>query len=61
MIEDDLPTRTEGKQGHEKRERDNEEEWGGIPIPQSDDSQSTEDDLSNEPDHEKTQVMMSCV
>jgi hypothetical protein len=61
VIKDDLPTRTEGKQGHEKRERDSEEEWGGIPIPQSDDSQSTEDYPSDESDHEKTQVMMGCV
>ncbi len=50
-----------GKAGHEKRERDSEEEWRGIPIPQSDDSQSTEDDLSDESDHEKTQAMMGCV
>ncbi len=61
VIEDDLPIKPEGKQGHEKRERDSEEEWGRIPIPQSDDSQSTDDYLSDESEHEKIQVMMGCV
>ncbi len=33
----------------EKKERDEEEEWGTIPIPQSDDSDSTDEWLSEEP------------
>jgi hypothetical protein len=38
------------KRGLEKEERDDEEEWGRIPIPQSDDSDSTDEWLSEEPD-----------
>ncbi len=39
----------------EKAERDDEEEWGIIPIPQSDDSDSTDEWLSQEPEqHEST-------
>jgi hypothetical protein len=39
----------------EKAERDEEEEWGRIPIPQSDDSDSTDEWLSEEPEqHEST-------
>jgi hypothetical protein len=34
----------------EKAERDAEEEWGRIPIPQSDDSDSTDEWLSQEPE-----------
>jgi hypothetical protein len=34
--------------------RDEEEEWGRIPIPQSDDSYSTEGWLSNESEQEET-------
>ncbi len=48
VIEDDLTANQEDKQGDERRDRDSEEEWGGIPIPQSDDSQSTGDYLSDE-------------
>jgi hypothetical protein len=41
--------------GLEKAERDDEEEWGRIPIPQSDDSDSTDEWLSEEPEqHEPT-------
>jgi hypothetical protein len=43
------------KRGVEKAERDDEEEWGRIPIPQSDDSDSTDEWLSQEPEqHEST-------
>jgi hypothetical protein len=39
-----------------KAERDDEEEWGRIPIPQSDDSDSTDEWLSEEPEqHESNQ------
>jgi hypothetical protein len=38
------------KRGMEKAERDDEEEWGRIPIPQSDDSDSTDEWLSQEPE-----------
>ena len=34
-----------------RRDRDDEEEWGGIPIPQSDDSDSTDEWLSEESDN----------
>jgi hypothetical protein len=37
------------KRGLEKEERNDEEEWGRIPIPQSDDSDSTDEWLSEEP------------
>jgi hypothetical protein len=38
------------KKGVEKAEREDEEEWGRIPIPQSDDSDSTDEWLSQEPE-----------
>jgi hypothetical protein len=38
------------KRGMKKAERDDEEEWGRIPIPQSDDSYSSEEWLSEEPE-----------
>ncbi len=38
------------KRGMEKAERDDEEEWGRIPIPQSDDSYSSDEWLSEEPE-----------
>jgi hypothetical protein len=36
--EHDKPDKTNPKQGLEKADKDDEEEWGRIPIPQSDDS-----------------------
>jgi hypothetical protein len=43
------------KRGLERAERNEEEEWGRIPIPQSDDSNSTDVWLSEEPEqHEST-------
>ncbi len=38
VIEDDLPTRTDGKQGYEKRGRDDEEEYSRVPIAGENDS-----------------------
>ncbi len=45
-IEDDQPRQTNAKQGGEKSNREDEEGWTRIPIPQSDDSDSTEECLS---------------
>jgi hypothetical protein len=42
------------KRGLEKAERDDEEEWGRVPIPQSDDSNSAEGWLSDESDDHDT-------
>jgi hypothetical protein len=42
------------KRGLEKTERDDEEEWGRVPIPQSDDSDSAEGWLSDESDDHDT-------
>jgi hypothetical protein len=42
VINDDSYDLNEGKTGYERRDRDDEEEWGGVPIPQSDDSSSSE-------------------
>ena len=53
VIEDDVPVETTEKQGYETRDRDDEEEWGGIPIPQSDDSQSSGDYLSDDTEEEE--------
>ena len=48
-----MPVETTGKQSYERRDRDDEEEWGGIPIPQSDDSQSSGDYLSDDTEEEE--------
>jgi hypothetical protein len=48
-----VPVETTGKQSYERRDRDDEEEWGGIPIPQSDDSQSSGDYLSDDTKEEE--------
>jgi hypothetical protein len=53
VIEDDVPADTTRKQGYERRDRDDEEEWGGIPIPRSDDSQSSGDYLSDDKEEEE--------
>jgi hypothetical protein len=45
----DEQTGTTTNRGLEKEERDDEEEWGRIPIPQSDDTDSTDEWLSEEP------------
>jgi hypothetical protein len=50
IIENDNGEESAGKKGYERRERDDEEEWGRIPIPQSDDSYSTEEWLQDESD-----------
>jgi hypothetical protein len=42
VIEDNAVGKSTSKKGDRRRERDDEEEWGRIPIPQSDDSYSTE-------------------
>ena len=53
VIEEELNENTKGKQGNGRRDRDDEEEWGRIPIPQSDDSYSTEGWLSDESEQEE--------
>ncbi len=53
MIEEELSGSTKGKQGNGRRDRDDEEEWGRIPIPQSDYSYSTEGWLSDESEQEE--------
>jgi hypothetical protein len=41
------------KQGYERNNREDEEEWTRIPIPQSDDSDSTEEWLSDDVEEEE--------
>jgi hypothetical protein len=50
VIEDEIIGNSTGKKGryYERMDKDDEEEWGRIPIPQSDDSYSTEDWFSDE-------------
>ena len=48
VIEDDMGQVDEDQRRNGRRDRDDEEEWGGIPIPQSDDSDSTDEWLSEE-------------
>jgi hypothetical protein len=54
VIEDNALGNSTSKKGDGRRERDDEEEWGRIPIPQSDDSYSTEGWLSDESEQEET-------
>jgi hypothetical protein len=48
-LKEDEQTDLTTKRGMEKAERDDEEEWGRVPIPQSDDSYSSDEWLSEEP------------
>jgi hypothetical protein len=48
VIEDDTGEVDTDKKGDGRRDKDDEEEWGRIPIPQSDDSYSTGEWLSEE-------------
>ncbi len=50
VIEDGTVEESTNTKGHGRRERNDEGEWGRIPIPQSDDSDSTEGWLSDESD-----------
>jgi hypothetical protein len=54
VIEDNAVGKSTSKNGDGRRERDEEEEWRRIPIPQSDDSYSTEEWLSDESEQEET-------
>jgi hypothetical protein len=51
VIEDDMGTINKDTKREGRRDKDDEEEWGGIPIPHSDDSSSTDEWLSEEPDN----------
>jgi hypothetical protein len=48
VIEDEMGEVDEDQRRDGRRDRDDEDEWGGIPIPQSDDSDSTYEWLSED-------------
>jgi hypothetical protein len=54
VIKGDTVGESTNTKGDGRRERDDEEEWGRIPIPQSDDSYSTEGWLTDESDQDET-------